>query len=76
MLSLLHMQEQTDEGRASESTDLDYASENVTKLFDDIDAIIHEVDMKGYETFSSMLSSDKLLSASPLRRPFNPKINT
>ena len=49
MLSLLHMQEQTDEGRASESTDLDYASENVTKLFDDIDAIINEVDMKGYE---------------------------
>ncbi len=49
MLSLLHMQEQTDEGRASESTDLEYASENVTKLFDDIDTIIRELDVKGYD---------------------------
>jgi hypothetical protein len=49
MLALLHMQEPADEVD-SESRDLQYASENAMKLFDDIESAIYSLDLRYAQT--------------------------
>ena len=44
MLALLHMQEAAD--LESESRDLQYASDNAMKLFDDIESTIYTLDLR------------------------------
>lgn len=44
MLALLHMQEPIDVD--SESRDLQFASENAMKLFDDIESTIYDLDLR------------------------------
>jgi hypothetical protein len=83
MLALLHMQEPADQVD-SESRDLQYASENAMKLFDDIESTMYSLDLRYaldlipslHPTYKSRVPNSPRLASTALERQDQLLINT